>query len=296
MVAQYLLSGQQVKQPSLNSLAEYYDFPLKLDQVKQMWAAGIQTRDIPADILIKYGDYDAVLTGKVVLEQAKRLTAKRMWSLMWTQMQELRMLKNAERAGMLLDLPYLSEQADLFEQDLHRKDRELLEISGNQIFNLNAPAQKAALFFGGTIKVKTEREIFDTLTFTDEDRLEVLSKGPKWVTFNRHVTGLKFAMPDKYPQGKTGPSVDATALSMLTPRTKEQRTALAIVKDRNTLSKMLSTYLRGLPKKVRDGSTVHTWFKQAWTITGRISSEDPNLMNIPRDKTGPVKRAFITRF
>lgn len=65
-----------------------------------------------------------------------------------------------------------------------------------------------------------------------------------------------------------------------------------------TLTKLKSTYLDALPKMVSpfDGR-VHTSFNQTGTATGRLSSSDPNLQNIPiKEEIGrQIRRAFITR-
>ena len=62
------------------------------------------------------------------------------------------------------------------------------------------------------------------------------------------------------------------------------------------LSKLLSTYVEALPKLVspKDGR-IHTTFKQFGAVTGRLSSENPNLQNIPA-KSGygiEIRKAFI---
>lgn len=63
-----------------------------------------------------------------------------------------------------------------------------------------------------------------------------------------------------------------------------------------TVTKLLSTYLEPLPTMVNpDTGRVHTQFNQAGTETGRLSSSEPNLQNIPiRNETGrEIRKAFI---
>jgi DNA polymerase-1 len=63
------------------------------------------------------------------------------------------------------------------------------------------------------------------------------------------------------------------------------------------LQKLLSTYVDALPKLVGEDGALHTRLEQAGTTTGRMSSRDPNLQNIPAEaKRGQaIRRAFIAR-
>ncbi len=59
-----------------------------------------------------------------------------------------------------------------------------------------------------------------------------------------------------------------------------------------TLEKLRSTYLEPLPRKVDPGGRLHTTFNQLATATGRLSSSNPNLQNIPiKGEFGPRMRA-----
>ena len=91
---------------------------------------------------------------------------------------------------------------------------------------------------------------------------------------------------------KTGPSTDVEVLQELSeshPLPKE------ILKFRE-LSKLKSTYVDALPELVNPKTgRVHTSFNQTVTATGRLSSSEPNLQNIPvRTEEGrKIRRAFI---
>jgi len=91
---------------------------------------------------------------------------------------------------------------------------------------------------------------------------------------------------------KTGYSTDANALeqlSVLDPRVK-------YIQQYRQLSKLKNTYVDALPRLVReDSGRLHTTFAQAVAATGRLSSVDPNLQNIPiRTEQGrKIREAFI---
>jgi DNA polymerase-1 len=71
---------------------------------------------------------------------------------------------------------------------------------------------------------------------------------------------------------------------------------VATVMEFRELSKLLSTYVDSLPRFLNPGTgLIHTSFNQAVTATGRLSSSDPNLQNIPiRSPMGRrVRRCFV---
>lgn len=93
---------------------------------------------------------------------------------------------------------------------------------------------------------------------------------------------------------KTGYSTDAETLAALADKHEIVNKILLF----RELSKLKSTYVDSLPRLVdpRDGR-IHTHYNQAVTVTGRLSSSDPNLQNIPiRSEEGrEIRRAFIPR-
>jgi DNA polymerase-1 len=81
----------------------------------------------------------------------------------------------------------------------------------------------------------------------------------------------------KSKKTKTGYSTDASVLEKLAEEHELPRAIL----DWRFLQKLDSTYLRPLPQLVGKDGRIHTTFNQAITATGRLSSTDPNLQNIP---------------
>ena len=68
------------------------------------------------------------------------------------------------------------------------------------------------------------------------------------------------------------------------------------IMDYRTYNKLLTTYAEALPKYIVDGR-IHTNFNQTETATGRLSSDNPNLQNIPiRTELGrEIRKAFVPR-
>jgi DNA polymerase I len=98
----------------------------------------------------------------------------------------------------------------------------------------------------------------------------------------------------RLPVGKrtrTGYSTDADTLESL----RDKHPIIPLIEEYRQLSKLKSTYVDSLPQLVDPLSgRVHTSFGQASTATGRLSSSNPNLMNIPiRTELGQrIRRAF----
>ncbi|MBP9865912.1 MAG: DNA polymerase I [Candidatus Omnitrophica bacterium] len=94
---------------------------------------------------------------------------------------------------------------------------------------------------------------------------------------------------------KTGYSTDVSVLEKLAETYELPRKLL----EYREKSKLKSTYLDALPEMVNpETGCVHTSYHQTTTVTGRLSSSDPNLQNIPI-KTADgrqVRRAFVSRY
>ncbi len=104
---------------------------------------------------------------------------------------------------------------------------------------------------------------------------------------------VTLGLPYKKKKTKSGYSTDAETL-------EELRSYSPIIEDileYRQVTKLRNTYAAALPLAADADSRIHTDFKQALTATGRLSSADPNLQNIPiRTKMGrEMRRYFVAR-
>lgn len=92
-------------------------------------------------------------------------------------------------------------------------------------------------------------------------------------------------------RGKTKYSTGQKELDKL----RGQHPIIELIERHRELSKLMSTYIEALPKLVDEQSRLHTTFNQDVASTGRLSSTNPNLQNIPvRTELGrKIRQAFV---
>ncbi len=100
----------------------------------------------------------------------------------------------------------------------------------------------------------------------------------------------------KIPNGKKGKNGYSTSADILEKLANDYPIVADILEYR-TYSKLKSTYADGLPGYIAPDGRIHCHFNQMVTATGRISSSDPNLQNIPvrQDLGRQIRRMFIPR-
>lgn len=107
------------------------------------------------------------------------------------------------------------------------------------------------------------------------------------------VLYVKLGLPHKSKKNKNGFSTDAETLEEL----RQYSPIIDDILEYRQVTKLRGTYAAQLPKVADDNDRIHTDFKQALTATGRLSSADPNLQNIPiKTRMGrEMRRYFISR-
>ena len=135
---------------------------------------------------------------------------------------------------------------------------------------------------------------------TTLERLDAEAKAAAGVDFNlaspKQLGELLFDTlgldRKKSRKTKTGWSTDATVLEKL----ETDHPVVPLVLEHRTLSKLKSTYVDALPVLMEpETGRVHTDFNQAVTATGRLSSSNPNLQNIPirTEFSRRIRKAFL---
>ena len=92
---------------------------------------------------------------------------------------------------------------------------------------------------------------------------------------------------------KTGYATNADVLEKL----KEKHPIIPAILDYRMLTKLKSTYADGLMKEIKEDGRIHTTFQNLVTATGRLSSTEPNLQNIPvrTDLGAEIRKMFVPR-
>ena len=105
-----------------------------------------------------------------------------------------------------------------------------------------------------------------------------------------HVLFDKLQLPAG-KKTKTGWSTNADVLEKL----RGKHPIIEEILDYRTLTKLKSTYADGLLKEISEDGRIHTCFQMTVTATGRLSSTEPNLQNIPirRPQGAQIRRMFV---
>ena len=118
---------------------------------------------------------------------------------------------------------------------------------------------------------------------------------------NQIVAGLKFKAPSAKWVSANGFGVSKTNLDMLQSMAKRSNMADAVnfltdVKRLSALETYLSSFVEGIKAHVKSDGKLHVRLLQHRTSTGRFSGADPNMQNMPRGGTFPVKKVFVSRW
>lgn len=167
-LAEYLLNGMTQKDQmlSLDEVAPRYGGNVKVDEVKVLWNAGVNTPDIDPALLTRYlcggndefgvfqlGDVEN--TEKIALAQIARARECGQLNSILLNMGALLFTVEAERNGMYVDKATGMELAAKLEETVKQLSEGLAQYLPADLpfdFNWGSPIQRSALFFGGTVQ------------------------------------------------------------------------------------------------------------------------------------------------
>jgi DNA polymerase-1 len=259
MLASYCLTPG-VTSHDLGTLALRY-FAHKKVETKEVIGTGKKQKtfgDVDVDTVGRYAAEDADLVGRVRQRLEPEIVQTGVVSVLRDiEMPLVPVLVAMEREGIRVDLQHLARLSEEMGSKVRDIEARIFREAGEP-FNLNSPAQVGELLF-------TKLEIHKA---------------------------IGMSKPRRTPTGQI--KTDANILETLAPHHPIPRLLL----EYRQLTKLMSTYVDSLPAMVNpETGRVHTTFNQAVAATGRLSSDNPNLQNIPiRTPEGQkVRRAFIAR-
>lgn len=292
--AEYILSNQQWKYPSLDEACARRNLPRKTDIVKtEYWNKGIDTDAIPTDILSDYLRHDLQCTYLLYLDQVKAFQTpehKGKYALFRLHCQDLLVLEEMEFNGYKYDTESSINAGKVLETRALELDNSILAEFDNVPINLGSPNHISTILYGGEIEVKSHVPVgeYKTGAKVGHTRYKIVTTTYK---FDRLIEPLKNSGLSKDGYFST----DEDTLQNLRATGKVKRIIDTLL-ERRGLEKLRGTYYEGIPKLMEShqwaNSLVHGQFNQCVTITGRLSATKPNQQNMTKE----VKQFCISRY
>ena len=168
-------------------------------------------------------------------------------------------LREMEKAGVRVDAEKLKQAEQVLTVELNQLEQRIYDLAGEK-FNINSPRQVGELLF---------------------DKLKLDTKAKK-NEVNRTFTVKK---------SKTGQYSTSEEVLM---GLKEKHAIVGLILEYRELKKLVTTYISALPSYIAEDGKIHTTYNQTVTATGRLSSSNPNLQNLPiRSERGRFIREAV---
>jgi DNA polymerase I-like protein with 3'-5' exonuclease and polymerase domains len=286
----YLLSGHAHTYPSLDQLCEQAGLPLKDDKIKQYWADGLDTSDIPYTELKEYLFHDLEVTETIFkLQYEKVKDNDKLFNLIRVKMDDLLCTTVMEHNGMHFDLVQAHRESSLLDAELTFEEKQAIIMVeemwlGSPVpFNPHSPQHVSLSMFGGDIKGLVSTMVLDEdgspVKYKSGKKKDCIKYRKEEVVFHVEGMGLSTSgVPETKVRGiySTGDEVlkNFTAFPFV-------QSILNI----RAIQKEISTYYEGYSSLVwPHNSCIHPSINHCSTTTGRQSCTKPNLQNVTRSE------------
>jgi DNA polymerase I len=286
-IAEFILSNQTQKFPSLNETCLKYGIPTKLDIVKtEYWDKGIQTDAIPWQVLRAYAAHDAMVTLKCYHAQIKLMTPKQK-QLCRLMCMDMHVLKEMEATGLPYDEQLCAQRALEVDDKVSKIRTKLAAIYPNVPINFGSGDHLSAFLYGGVVKEDGKEHVG---FFKTGDK-----KGqPKYKNIIiEHVLPRLYVPLKGSELLKEGMfATDEGTLRKL----KGKKATVEMLLELSKLEKLNGTYYKGLVKLREEmhwpKGLLHGQFNQTTAATGRLSSNKPNLQNFASE----LQDIFVSKY
>jgi len=280
-LAEYMLDRQK-PYPSLEETAKKYGLSNKLDVVKlEYWDKGIDTQDVPQDILADYCKQDVDLTFAVYQYQLEQFcTRPALFKLFKLACQDLLTLVEMEWNG----LKYNEDLCASRVAECHEQRKAVLALLSAVYpgvpINFGSNDQLSAFLYGGTI--------VETVKQADGFYKSGAKKGQvKYV--NKDIEHVLPRMVQPLPKSEMGKenifsTAEGTLKKLKGPFAKKY---IPLIQQLSKVDKLIGTYYSGLPELNKEmgweQGMLFPSYNQCVTQTGRLSSSKPNGQNFSND-------------
>jgi DNA polymerase I len=289
-IAEFILSNQKWKYPSLNESCARYGLGAKLDIIlEEYWKKGIQTEDIPWSVLSAYAEMDATLTLQLYHQQVSVMSPsqRRLCALMNLDMQ---ILQEMEWNGIRFDEGITNKRTGEIKEQVQEIEEKLRSVYPNVPVSFNSGDHLSAFLYGGSVKEEVKEHIgfFKSGAKVGQPRYrnaEVLHELPR----------LFQPLPRSELKKKGFYATGADVLLKLRGN-RTTKSILELIQKRTRLTSLLEKTYEGLirinAEQNWEPGILHGQFNQCVVTTGRLSSSKPNLQNMDSE----AQDIFISRF
>ena len=174
--------------------------------------------------------------------------------------------------------------------------RSLIAGGTEKIYKTIAQQCRACTGTGYTRKVKKNGE-----PFAKPNRCSTCNTAGFTFSPTSEMAGLKFKPPTPKWASANGFSTSKQNLELLESAAKQRGMTDAVdflykVRRLSAVDTYLSSFVEGISTHTKQDGKLHVRLLQHRTATGRFSGADPNMQNMPRGGTFPVKKVFVSRF